>query len=106
MTHEVLRGPADLYEVAPRAQALSHRGRDAAFHYDHGLVPRSSIEIPAGTRDPLLRIQAAVGEIEKDLQLRLDLPVAAHAAQNGVQSAPGSGDDRWSERARRSRTRT
>jgi hypothetical protein len=54
----------------------------------------------------LLRIQAAVGEIEKDLQLRLDLPVAAHAAQNGVQSAPGSGDDRWSERARRSRTRT
>jgi hypothetical protein len=74
MTHEVLRRPADLYEVAPRAQALSHRGRDAAFHYDHGLVPRNSIEIPAGTRDPLLRIQAAVSEIEKDLQLRLDLP--------------------------------
>jgi hypothetical protein len=42
-------------------------------------------------RDPLLRIQAAVGEIEKDLRLRLDLPVAAHAAQNGVKSAPRLG---------------
>ena len=106
MTHEVLRRPADLYDVAPRAQALSHCGRDAAFHYDHGLVRRSSIEIPAGTRDRLLRIEAPVGEIEQDLQLRLDLPVAAHAAQNGVQSAPGSGDDRWRERARRSGVRT
>jgi hypothetical protein len=43
MTHDVLRRPADLNDVAPSVRALSHRGRDAAFQYDHGLIPRSSI---------------------------------------------------------------
>ena len=106
MTHEVLRRPADFYNVAPRLQALNHRGRDSAFHHNHGLVRRSSIEIPAGTRDRLLGIEVPVGEIEQDLQLRLDLPVAAHAAEDRVQTAARPGDDRRRERTGRSCART
>ena len=80
MAHDVLRRATSLYDVAPRVKTLSNRGRDAAFQHNNGFVRRSSIEIPAGTRDRLLRIQAAICEIEQDLGLSLDLPVAPHAA--------------------------
>jgi hypothetical protein len=101
MTHEVLRRLPDFYNVAPRLQASSHRGRDAAFHRNHGLVRRSSIETPTGTRDRLLRIQAAVGKIEQGLDL--SPPMQPRTACN---PPPGRVTIVWGERARRSCTGT